>query len=337
MKFFLAFLLAVEGCMPKMEALVEGIYCGKETCYEVLEVDPESTDKEIKNAYKKLAKENHPDRFSGQNLSNEEKKDLDLKFQRIAKAYETLKSERETYDDFLLHPEEYYHLYYQYYRSKFVSPDVDMRLVFFVLACGISSLQWIGWQSNYRNAIDYMASVDKYRLAAKREAEARGLIGNKKQNRGKSQMEIKEEERKHILAIIEEKVDIRGGYQKPVWTDIFLVQVCMYPLYLFRWVKWHIRWYVLFTIQKQPFGEEEKLYLMKKHLSPPSNAAWEEMLDKHRDVFFKRGLWIKSHAEEYIKEQEQKEREEKANSARWKQYRRYMKSEAAKQTITFED
>ena len=41
MKFVLAFLLAnvaVEGCMPKMEALVEGIYCGKETCYEVLEV-----------------------------------------------------------------------------------------------------------------------------------------------------------------------------------------------------------------------------------------------------------------------------------------------------------
>jgi len=28
----------------------------------------------------------------------------------------------------------------------------------------ISSIQWIGWQSNYRNAIDYMASVDKYRL-----------------------------------------------------------------------------------------------------------------------------------------------------------------------------
>ena len=56
------------------------------------QVDPEATDKEIKNAYKKLAKENHPDRFSGQNLSNEEKKDLDLKFQRIAKAYETLKS-----------------------------------------------------------------------------------------------------------------------------------------------------------------------------------------------------------------------------------------------------
>ena len=29
---------SIEACMPKMEALVEGIYCGTETCYEVLDV-----------------------------------------------------------------------------------------------------------------------------------------------------------------------------------------------------------------------------------------------------------------------------------------------------------
>ena len=31
-------LASIEACMPKMEALVEGIYCGTETCYEVLDV-----------------------------------------------------------------------------------------------------------------------------------------------------------------------------------------------------------------------------------------------------------------------------------------------------------
>ena len=99
----------------------------------------------------------------------------------------------------------------------------------------------------------------------------------------------------------------------------------MYPVYFYNWIKFHVRWYILFTVKKQPFGEEEKLYLMKKHLKPQSKAQWEEMLDKHRDVFFKyvfmkifkltivfrRGLWIKSHAEEYVREQEEKEREEK--------------------------
>lgn len=66
-----------------------------------------------------------------------------------------------------------------------------------------------------------MYHVDKYRLAAKREAESRGLLGDKKKNKGKTQMQVKEEEKRIIMEIIEEKVDIRGGYQKPVWTDLF--------------------------------------------------------------------------------------------------------------------
>ena len=40
-----------------------------------------------------------------------------------------------------------------------------------------------------------MYHVDKYRMAAKREAEARGLLGDKKANRGKTQMQVKEEEK----------------------------------------------------------------------------------------------------------------------------------------------
>ena len=40
-----------------------------------------------------------------------------------------------------------------------------------------------------------MYHVDKYRLAAKREAEARGLLGDKKRRKGKTQMEVKEEEK----------------------------------------------------------------------------------------------------------------------------------------------
>ena len=35
-----------------------------------------TTEQEVENAYKKLAKENHPDRFSGQDLSEEDRKDL---------------------------------------------------------------------------------------------------------------------------------------------------------------------------------------------------------------------------------------------------------------------
>ena len=119
-----------------------------------------------------------------------------------------------------------------------------------------------------------MFHVDKYRLAAKKEAEFRGLIGNKKANRGKTQTEIKAEEKRIILEIIEEKVDIRGGYQKPIWTDIFIVQVFYYPVYFYKWIRFHIRWYYKFTLKKEPYGEEEKLISIRKHLNPPSNSAW---------------------------------------------------------------
>jgi len=335
MKIFILYFLFQN---TEARGLVEGLYCGTVSCYEVLGVPNDTSEKDIKKAYKTLAKENHPDRFSKLDLSTEEKREIEEKFQRIATAYETLKgSEREEYDDFLANPDKYYYQYFQYYRRKLVSPKIDLRLIFLVLSLAVSSIQWIGWNTNYKQAIEYMFHVDKYRLAAKKEAEFRGLIGNKKANRGKTQSEIKAEEKRIILEIIEEKVDIRGGYQKPIWTDIFIVQVFYYPVYFYRWIRFHIRWYYKFTLKKEPYGEEEKLILIRKHLNPGSKSAWEEMLDKKKDEFLRRGLWIKSHAIQYQEELAQKEREEKANSARWKQYRRYMKSEAAKQTITFEE
>ena len=48
--------------------------------YSILGVDKTSSDQEIKKAYRKLAKENHPDKVEG----NEER------FKEIADAYDTL-------------------------------------------------------------------------------------------------------------------------------------------------------------------------------------------------------------------------------------------------------
>lgn len=71
--------------------LVEGLYCGEENCYDVLGIQPDATDKEVKKAYKGFAKDLHPDRFNKLDLTDEEKVEVEDRFTRIATAYENLK------------------------------------------------------------------------------------------------------------------------------------------------------------------------------------------------------------------------------------------------------
>ena len=80
-------------------------------------------------------------------------------------------------------------------RRKLVSPNIDLRIVFTFLILCISALQWSGWNTNYQQALEYMYHVDKYRMMAKREADARGLLLDKKAKKGKTQIEVKEEEK----------------------------------------------------------------------------------------------------------------------------------------------
>lgn len=71
--------------------LLEGIYCGKENCYDVLNVTRTSTRSEISKSYRLFARKWHPDnRDSGD----------ERMFKIIANAYEILKDEeaRKDYD-----------------------------------------------------------------------------------------------------------------------------------------------------------------------------------------------------------------------------------------------
>lgn len=70
--------------------------------------------------------------------------------------------------------------------------------------------------SNYNSAINYFATVPKYRIQAQEIARQEGLLGSgesSKKNRGKKIS--KQEEETIIKQIIEQKLDIKGGYRKP--------------------------------------------------------------------------------------------------------------------------
>lgn len=84
----LAVLLVSASSLPAVTALVEGLYCGTEVCYDVLGVTREASKAEIARAYRQLARRYHPDRYKPEEPGDEESAE---KFLLIATAYETLK------------------------------------------------------------------------------------------------------------------------------------------------------------------------------------------------------------------------------------------------------
>ena len=72
----------------------------KRDYYEVLGVDKNASEDDIKKAFKKAAMKYHPDRFA--NASDAEKKDAEEKFKEINEAYQVLSDtqKKQQYDQF---------------------------------------------------------------------------------------------------------------------------------------------------------------------------------------------------------------------------------------------
>ncbi len=72
---------------------------------------------------------------------------------------------------------------------------------------------------------------------------------------------------KYIFSqIIEDKMDIQGGYAKPKWTDVLWVQLVLLPVTICRWTYFYVRWFWKFGVKREEYGEEEKLYVIRKNM-----------------------------------------------------------------------
>lgn len=60
--------------------------------YKILEIEKSATDEEVKAAYRKMAKKNHPDKVA--HLGEDVKKGAEERFQKIQTAYDNIKKER---------------------------------------------------------------------------------------------------------------------------------------------------------------------------------------------------------------------------------------------------
>ncbi|XP_061589226.1 dnaJ homolog subfamily C member 25 [Cololabis saira] len=326
-------LLCLVSLFPAAAALLDGLYCGGTNCYDVLGVAREASRAEIARAYRQLARVHHPDRSA-----HAQQQAATERFLLIATAYETLKDEdsRRDYDYMLDHPDEYYQHYYAYYRRR-LTPQVDVRLVVLVAVCAISVFQYYSWSSSYNEAINYLLTVPKYRIQAAELAKQQGLIlTNQKGKNRRNKEQIREQEELVLRDIIKTKIDIKGGYQKPNVSDILLCQICLFPYRAARYVAWYAAWVYRFSIRREEYGDEEKLYLVRKYMKM-SQSQFDSLETSSRETFLERRLWVRENYEDYRREQEEEMKAKMAADPRMKRYRRWMKTEGPGRLTFAED
>jgi len=305
---------------------VNNYYCGEENCYEILGIAREATKNDIRKAFRGLALKHHPDKV----IDPEAKKEADVHFKKLTNAYDILRDEefRSDYDYMLDHPDQFYMNYYRAWRRRNY-PNVDVRLVIAVLITLISGVQYYNGWSKYNEAISYFSSTPKYRNKAMEIAREQGLLGtnaaDKRKNRSKSKQQLKEQEDTIIRDIIQDKMDIRGVYAKPTMYDVLWVQLAMMPIWFCQSAKWQIDWLWRFTILKQEFGDEQKLYLIRRKMAL-SRGQWEAMEDHEHKSFLKQELWKDDKFKEWKACKDEELRVKQATNSKMKMYRRYLKN-----------
>jgi curved DNA-binding protein CbpA len=88
----------------------------------------------------------------------------ELNCREINRAYEILSDPnlRESYDDYLLHPEENeYYQYYKFYKAKY-TPQTDPRLVVLLFLAGFSIFQFISRKKMYENVMQNIEKTPQF-------------------------------------------------------------------------------------------------------------------------------------------------------------------------------
>jgi len=334
---FILLLIIYQSIPVDALGLVPSIYCGLKTCYDILSVNRDSTKNEIKKAYRNLSQKLHPDKFisalNSNKITKEEYEEIEIKFRTINIAYETLKSEasKEDYNHYLDHPEDRYYNYYRYYSNKY-KPNVDVRLVILGFLLCWSIFQWSGWTSSYNQVIFYMQKDNKYRMQAKRIAIEKKLLDedgklSKKLRRTefKNPDLAKKEVERILKSIIEQNVDVRGGYGKPKITDVAIFQVIFLPKYIYEFIKSKYMWWYRRKILKVELNESEKWTLIQKNLKCKSLVEFEYLKDKKGLELWNNECWDADKCEVFQAKLKEEQRLKDAESGSAKQYRRYIK------------
>lgn len=149
-----------------------------------------------------------------------------------------------------------------------------------------------------------------------------------------SKAEIRDLQERQIKEVILNNMDIRGSYEQPSIYDVLWVQIIISPYTIVKYVIWFTKWTINFTILGKPYGDEEKLYMLRRNLGMgvhQFNSIEEETIDD----YLRLELWKKDNFKEWKLEQDEEMKIKMAQNNRYKSYRRWMKNN--KSRMTFED
>lgn len=119
------------------------------------------------------------------------------------------------------------------------------------------------------------------------------------------------------------------GIKRVLWLQLFLL-----PYNLLLTLKWHIRWFVKFRLNKHELGDNEKIYLICRNLKI-NREQYESLPEKEQYQIWNHEIWIKENFKQWKQEKEAEQKIKLSESGRYKAYRRYMKSGGPGQ-ITFD-
>jgi DnaJ family protein C protein 25 len=127
---------------------------------------------------------------------------------------------------------------------------------------------------------------------------------------------VKEAEEAVIRGIIADKMDIKGGYAKPHWTDVLWVQLAILPLTVYRWSRFYLVWLWRFGIRREEYGREEQLYVIRKSLGI-SQGQFGQLEEDEVEEMLEGELWIKENFTVWKEEKDAEKRIKMAQSGRY--------------------
>lgn len=327
----------------------------------MLNVPRNATYRDIARSYRNLARIHHPDKYLDYEEKKEaEARFLEITTAYdVLKEEES----RKDYDFMLDNPDEMYRHYWRYYRRK-VIVDVRIVLIVTISIISVfqyygalskynevisyfltvpkyrfvsiaKAFLQLSFVKRFLNCLQLIRSLFSHhhallnRIKAQEIAKTEGLLQSsnpalKRKNRAKSKDQIKREEELILRKIIEERMNIMGSCSKPTIYDILWVQLVFLPYTLYKWAAFYLTWYYKFNVCKLEYGDEEKLYIIRKNLKL-SEGEFNQLEEEDKEYYLSLQLWKKDKFDQWKKEEDERNKAKLAESSQHKRYRRWMK------------